>query len=56
MLRPHDGDTLDFDAGYIRHLEYDRQAKDTDGWSIWAEKVDALIAKTTVEILNLRPT
>jgi len=59
MLRPHDGDTLDFDAGYIRHLEYHRQAKDTwawYGWSIWAEKVDALIAKATVEILNLRPT
>jgi len=39
MLRPHDGDTLDFEAGYIRHLEYHRQAKDTwawYGWSIWA--------------------
>jgi hypothetical protein len=39
MLRPHDGDTLEFEAGYIRHLEYHRQAKDTwawYGWSIWA--------------------
>jgi hypothetical protein len=39
MLRPHDGDTLDFEAGYIRHLEFHRQARDTwawYGWSIWA--------------------
>ena len=39
ILRPHDGDTVDFEAGYIRHLEWHRQAKDTwtwYGWSIWA--------------------
>jgi hypothetical protein len=39
MLRPHDGDTVDFEAGYIRHLEYHRQARDTwswYGWTIWA--------------------
>ncbi len=39
VLRPHDGDTVDFEAGYIRHLEFHRQAKDTwtwYGWSIWA--------------------
>jgi hypothetical protein len=39
MLRPHDGDTVDFEAGYIRHLEFHRQAKDTwtwYGWTIWA--------------------
>ncbi len=39
MLRPHDGDTVDFEAGYIRHLEFHRQALDTwtwYGWSIWA--------------------
>ena len=39
MLRPHDGDTVDFEAGYVRHLEFHRQAKDTwawYGWSIWA--------------------
>jgi hypothetical protein len=39
ILRPHDGDTVDFEAGYIRHLEFHRQAKDTwvwYGWSIWA--------------------
>jgi hypothetical protein len=39
MLRPHDGDTVDFEAGYIRHLEFHRQAKDAwtwYGWTIWA--------------------
>ena len=39
FLRPHDGDTVDFEAGYIRHLECHRQAKDTwvwYGWTIWA--------------------
>lgn len=39
ILRPNDGDTVDFEAGYIRHLEWHRQAKDTwtwYGWMIWA--------------------
>jgi len=39
VLRPHDGDTIDFEAGYIRHLEFHRQAKDTwtwYGWTVWA--------------------
>lgn len=39
ILRPNDGDTVDFEAGYIRHLEWHRQAKDTwvwYGWSVWA--------------------
>src|SRR5260221_1167989 len=39
VLRPHDGDTVDVEAGYIRHLEWHRQAKDTwvwYGWTIWA--------------------
>jgi hypothetical protein len=39
VLRPHDGKTVDFESGYIRHLEWHRQAKDTwvwYGWSIWA--------------------
>jgi hypothetical protein len=29
LLRPNDGDTIDFEAGYIRHPEWHRQAKDT---------------------------
>jgi len=39
ILRPHDGKTVDFEAGYIRHLEFHRQARDPwtwYGWSIWA--------------------
>jgi hypothetical protein len=39
FLRPHDGDTVDFEAGYIRHLEFHRQAKDAwvwYGWTVWA--------------------
>lgn len=39
FLRPHDGDTVDFEAGYIRHLEWHRQAKDSwswYGWNIWS--------------------
>ena len=39
ILRPHDGNTVDFEAGYIRHLEFHRQARDTwawYGWTIWA--------------------
>ena len=39
VLRPHDGNTVDFEAGYIRHLEWHRQAKDPwtwFGWTVWA--------------------
>ncbi len=39
FLRPHDGHTVDFEAGYLRHLDWHRQAKDPFvwyGWSIWA--------------------
>lgn len=39
VLRPNDGKTVDFEAGYIRHLEWHRQAKDSwiwYGWTVWA--------------------
>jgi hypothetical protein len=39
VLRPRDGRGVDFEAGYIRHLEWHRKAGDTwawYGWSIWA--------------------
>src|SRR5262245_20330192 len=39
FLRPHEGKTVDFEAGYIRHLEFHRQAGDDwvwYGWTIWA--------------------
>jgi hypothetical protein len=35
VLRPHDGDTVDFEAGYIRHLEWHRQAGDKWVWYGW---------------------
>ena len=36
VLRPNDGQTVDLEAGYIRHLEWHRQAKDTFGWYSWS--------------------
>ena len=35
VLHPHDGNTVDFEAGYIRHLEWHRQARDTWVWYGW---------------------
>lgn len=35
VLRPHDGDTVDFEAGYMRHLEWHRQAGDRWVWYGW---------------------
>ena len=50
VLAPHDGDTVDFEAGYTRHLEWHRQAKDTwawYGWTIWAgERQRSLVYAT----------
>lgn len=39
VLRPHDGKSVEFEAGYIRHLAWHQQARDPwvwYGWSIWA--------------------
>jgi hypothetical protein len=39
VLRPHDGKTVEFEAGYSRHLDWHRQAQDKSvwyGWSVWA--------------------
>lgn len=35
ILRPLDGHTVDLEAGYIRHLEWHRQAKDPFRWYSW---------------------
>ena len=38
VLRPLDGKTVEFEAGYIRHLEWHQQALDPwtwYGWSVW---------------------
>ncbi len=39
VLHPRDGHTVDFEAGYVRHLAFHQQAKDSwtwYGWTIWA--------------------
>jgi hypothetical protein len=39
IMRAIDGHGIDWEQGYIRHLEWHRQAKDTFGWysySVWA--------------------
>jgi hypothetical protein len=39
VMRALDGHAVELEAGYIRHLEWHRQAKDTFGWysySVWA--------------------
>jgi hypothetical protein len=35
ILRPHDGATVDFEAGYIRHLGWHQQAGDKWVWYGW---------------------
>ncbi len=35
ILRPHDGHTVDFEAGYVRHLAWHQQAGDTWVWYGW---------------------
>jgi hypothetical protein len=59
FLRPHDGDTVDFEAGYIRHLDWHRQVGDRwvwYGWNIWAgERQRSLVYATfghSAESLN----
>jgi hypothetical protein len=34
-LRPNDGDTVDFEAGYIRHLAWHQQAGESWAWYGW---------------------
>jgi len=36
ILRPLDGHTVEFEAGYIRHLEWHRQAHDSWVWYGWS--------------------
>ena len=35
FLKPRDGNTVDFEAGYIRHLDWHRQASDPFAWYGW---------------------
>lgn len=60
VLRPHDGKTVDFEAGYIRHLEWHRQAGDRwswYGWNVWAGDrqrwfIYATFGHTAVDLSN----
>lgn len=36
IIRPHDGHTVDFEAGYMRHLEWHRQNRDSWVWYGWS--------------------
>jgi hypothetical protein len=36
IIRPHDGHTVDFEAGYIRHLKWHRQNRETWVWYGWS--------------------
>gem|GEM_PF-244569 len=41
LLKPHDGKTVDFEAGYIRHLQWHKQAGDPwvwFGWTVWSSE------------------
>lgn len=61
IMRALDGHSVDWEAGYIRHLEWHRQAKDTFAWysySVWASTerqrwiVYATFGHTAAELSN----
>lgn len=61
IMRALDGHSVDWEAGYIRHLEWHRQAKDTFGWysySVWASAerqqwiIYATFGHTATELSN----
>jgi hypothetical protein len=61
IMRAMDGHAVDWEAGYIRHLEWHRQAKDAFGWysySVWASTerqrsiLYATFGHTAVELSN----
>ena len=61
IMRAIDGHTVEWEAGYIRHLEWHRQAKDTFGWysySVWASTerqrwiIYATFGHTAAELSN----
>ena len=50
VLRPHDGKTVEFEAGYIRHLEWHKGTKDPFawyGWTVWAGERQRLFVHAT---------
>jgi hypothetical protein len=36
VMRPYDGQSVDAEEGYVRHLEWHRQAKDPFTWYTWS--------------------
>jgi len=61
IMRAIDGHSVDWEAGYIRHLEWHRQAKDTFAWysySVWASTerqrwiIYATFGHTAAELSN----
>jgi len=61
FMRALDGHSVDWEAGYIRHLEWHRQAKDTFNWfsySVWASTerqrwiIYATFGHTAAELSN----
>ena len=61
IMRALDGHSVEWEAGYIRHLEWHRQAKDTFGWysySVWASTehqrwiIYATFGHTAAELSN----
>jgi hypothetical protein len=36
IMRAYDGQTVDAEAGYVRHLEWHRQARDPFAWYTWS--------------------
>jgi hypothetical protein len=61
IMRALDGHGVDWEAGYIRHLEWHRQAKDTFNWysySVWASTerqrwiIYATFGHTATELSN----
>jgi len=61
VMRALDGHSVDWEAGYVRHLEWHRQAKDTFNWysySVWASTerqrwiIFATFGHTAAELSN----
>jgi hypothetical protein len=61
IMRALDGHSVEWEAGYIRHLEWHRQARDTFAWysySVWASTerqrwiIYATFGRTAAELSN----
>ena len=61
IMRALDGHSVDWEAGYLRHLDWHRQARDTFGWysySVWASTerqrwiIYATFGHTAAELSN----